>query len=287
MKKFSRWVIFAGIVLVFGALTAFVVPQDSPLDTSETPLLTDFQNQETTISPSRLAGDGLPPAPNENPCLHCHIVGQEIGAWTPLWRWLSFGLTGLIFLFGITRSLKTWDTREQWKPFRVRMAEMVNVADPFGRELDTPAPKWLSRVWYALGGILMVFFVVQGISGIINYYHLDPLVFDPEIDTHAQLILSIKAAHWGIGVFLLVIMLGFNLIGSLLKSAQRSFWATMLIIGGVFGVPSIVQLSRGYFDPELLIPTSHVYAMHAVLISALLANIVIMRFIVTYKPSEE
>ena len=182
MKRLSRWMILAGLVLVLGALTAFNLPQESfSSETSDILFWTSFQHPKTTITTSVSNEENLPPTPNRNPCLHCHIVGYEDGAWTPLYRWLSFGLTGLIFLFGITRSLRTWDTREQWKSLKERISELVNTTDPLGRELDTPAPKWLSRVWYTLGGITLAFFVAQGISGVINAYHLDPLIFDPEI----------------------------------------------------------------------------------------------------------
>lgn len=288
MKKLSRWMVLVGIVLVFGALSAFILPQESSsFDTSEYPFWTSFSNAETTVAASHANQEALPPTPNKNPCLHCHIVGYEDGAWTPLYRWFSFGAVGLIFLFGVTRSLSTWNTREQWKPFRVRLSELVNTTDPLAQELDTPAPQWQRRLWYYLGGTMMVFFVIEIIGGVIGAFHLDPLVFDPEIDTHASLILSIKSAHWGIGVFLLLIMLGFNLIGTLLNSAQRSYWATMFTIGGVLGIPAIIQLSSGYFDPETVILSSHLYALHAVLISALVANIIAMYFIVTYKKSSD
>ncbi len=285
MKKLSRWMILVGVILIFVVLSAFTLPgESSSFDTSEYPFWTSFHSAETTAATFADQGEVLPPTPNKNPCLHCHIVGYQDGAWTPLYRWLSFGTMGLIFLFGITRSLSTWNTREQWKPVGTRMAELVNTTDPLAKQLDEPAPQWQRRLWYALGGITMFFFAIQIISGIIGAYHLDPLVFDPEIDTHASLILSIKNAHWGIGVFLLLTLLVFNLIGILMKSEQRSYWATMLIIAGVFGIPSIIQLTVGYLDPEKIIPSSHLYALHAVLISALVASMTVMYFIVTYKP---
>lgn len=284
MKKHSRWTILLGIILVFVVLSAFTMPwESSSFDTSEYPFWTSFRDSETTTVTFRHQEDILPPTPNKNPCLHCHIVGHESGAWTPLYRWLSFGTMGLIFLFGITRNLSVWKTQEQWKPIGTRISGLVNITDPLSKTLDKPAPQWQRRWWYYLGGITIFFFVIQIISGIIGAYHLDPLVFDPEIDTHVLLILSIKSAHWGIGVFLLIILLGFNLIGILMNSEQRSYWATMLIIGGVFGIPSIIQLSLGYLDPETSISSSHLYALHVVLISALVASITGMWFIVTYK----
>ena len=44
----------------------------------------------------------LPP-PQQDPCLHCHITGENKGLWTPLFRWTIFGVAGLVFAFGIYR----------------------------------------------------------------------------------------------------------------------------------------------------------------------------------------
>jgi hypothetical protein len=288
MKKLSHWMILFGVILVFVAVSAFTMPGElSSFDTGEYPFYASFHSAETIAAISQQQGEFLPPTPKTNPCLHCHIAGQEVGAWTPLYRWLSFGAMGLIFLFGVTRSLSTWNTREQWKPVGARISGLVNTTDPLGKQLDKPAPNWMRRSWYYLGGVALFFFIVQGVSGLVNAAHLDPLVFDPETDTHVQLIFSIKSIHWGVGVFLLLALLVFNLIGTLMNSEQRSYWTTMLIITGVFGIPAIVQLTLGYLDPEMVIPSGHLFALHAVLISALVASIAAMYFIVTYKPSEE
>ena len=282
MKKTSRWVILSGIILVFVALSAFTMPgSSSSPDAHESPLWGNFHDElpAASFSPE---GDFPPPSPNQNPCLHCHIAGSEEGPWTPLYRWISFGIMGLIFAFGMIRSLSTWQTRERWKSVGARVSELVNTTDPLAKTLDEPAPAWTRRAWYYLGGLAGIFFIIQIISGAVNAYHLDPLVFDPEIDTHARLVLNIKNLHWGIGVLLLLTMLGFTLIGTRLNSAQRSFWATMLIVAGVFGIPSIIQLTLAFLDPEQSLPASQVYALHAVLISTLLASLVGMFFIVTH-----
>ena len=98
--------------------------------------------------------------------------------------------------------------------------------------------------------------------------------------------MSIKTTHWGLGILLLGMVLIFNFIGTLMKSELRSWWATMLIITGVFGIPSIIQLSLGFFDPEKIIPSSHLFAYHTMLISALFASVASMYFIITHKKSD-
>ena len=100
MKKLSRWMILLGVLVVVGALTAFTLPGESSssFDTNEYPFWTSFHSAETVDAFSKQQEELSPPTPNRNPCLHCHIVGYEDGPWTPLWRWLSFGTMGLIFL---------------------------------------------------------------------------------------------------------------------------------------------------------------------------------------------
>src|SRR4030042_6209879 len=48
-----------------------------------------------------------PPPPKEEPCLSCHILGQNKGLWTPLARWVLFGGLGIVFAFGVYRSAST------------------------------------------------------------------------------------------------------------------------------------------------------------------------------------
>lgn len=288
MKKISRWIVLIGIVVIFGALTAFIMPQNNASSkTSNSAFWTNFHHPDTIEEINARYEQKAPPAPNQNPCLHCHIIGYEDSPFTPLWRWLSFGTVGLIFLFGMTRNLTTWNARQPWQPYHKQMTEMANTTDPLGADMEKPAPKWARNLWYALGVVTLFFVLPQIASGAVNWYHMDPIVFDPEMDTHAQLVLGIKTIHWGLGILLLVIMLGFNLIGSLLKSGERSFWAIMLIVWSVFGTPAIIQLSLGYLNPETIIPSSHLYALHAVLLSALIANVVAIYVIFTHKPSEE
>ena len=286
MKKLSRRTILLGIFLVFIALSAFTIPgTSSSLGAKEFATWENLGKTETTSATFPQSEGFTPPSPDENPCLHCHIVGQEIGPLTPLYRWFSFGAVGLIFLFGITRNLSTWKTQEKWKPIGARISELINTTDPLSKQLDKPAPQWQRRLWYYLGGLTMLLCLIQIISGVIGAFHYDPLVFDETIDTHASLILSIKATHWGMGIIILVTVLIFNIIGSLLSSEQRSYWVTMLIISAVFGIPAIIQLSVGYLVPDTIIPVSHLYALHIMLISALFASITGLYLIIASKPS--
>jgi hypothetical protein len=287
MKIKSRGIALLGIFLVFVALLVLTTPgKSSAFDAGEYAAWRGFHDAETTAAIQQL-NEFSPPSPNQDPCLHCHIAGQEIGAWTPLYRWFSFGVVGLIFLFGMTRSLSTWNSKEQWMPLGARLSYLVKTSDPLGKQLDKPAPQWLRTLWYFLGGAAMLFLLVQVISGIIGAFHINPFVFDPDTDTHASLILSIKATHWGLGILLLGTVLLFNFIGTLLNSEQRSYWATMLIITGVFGIPAIVQLTLGYLNPETtIIPTSHLYALHIMLISALAPSVAGMYFIISHKNSD-
>ncbi|MCP4142256.1 MAG: hypothetical protein GY755_18615 [Chloroflexi bacterium] len=288
MKKKSRGIALLGIFLVFMALLAFTTPSSSSaFDADEYAAWKSFHDAETTAAIQELS-EFSPPSPDQDPCLHCHISGQEIGEWTPLYRWLSFGMAGFIFLFGMTRSLSTWNRKEQWMPLGARFSDLVKTSDPLGKQLDKPAPQWQRTLWYSLGGAAMLFLLVQLISGIIGAFHINPFVFDPDTDTHASLILSIKATHWGLGILLLGTVLIFNFIGTLLNSEQRSYWVTMLIIGSVLGIPSIVQLTLAYLNPETtIIPISHLYALHIMLISALAPSVAAMYFIITHKESEE
>jgi hypothetical protein len=287
-KYSTSQTIFLGIILIFIAISAFTIPvTTSSLGTNELTAWESFAKVETTTKPLPQSEGFTPPSPDENPCLHCHIVGQEIGPLTPLYRWLSFGAMGMIFLFGITRSLSTWNTKEQWKPVGRRISELVNVNDPLAKTLDKPAPTWQRRLWYYLGGATALFFLIQIISGTIGAFHYSPLVFDEFTDTHSSLILSIKASHWGMGIAILATVLLFTIIGSFFSSEERSYWVIMLILTAVLGIPAIVQLTSGYLSPEVSIPPSNLYALHIMLISTLIATLTGMYLIVAYKKSSD
>jgi hypothetical protein len=207
-----------------------------------------------------------PPAPNTDPCLHCHIKGEEKGIWTPLSRWIVFGSAGLFFAFGMYRSASVWRTRSHWKPITARTAEWVDeryqVSEPLTKALSKPVPLYALRWFYCLGGITAFLFVIQAVTGILLAFYYKPT---PEaayasiqyIETEVRFGAGIRAVHhwaangmivmcvahmlrvfimgafkpprelnWVTGVFLLLMTLVFGFTGYLLPWDQRAFWAT-------------------------------------------------------------
>jgi hypothetical protein len=206
------------------------------------------------------------PPPKQDPCLHCHISGEEKGLWTPLARWVLFGSLGLVFVFGVVRSANVWVTKTPWKPIPVRAAEWVDeryqVSEPLSKVLSKPVPKYALRWFYCLGGITAFLFVIQGITGIMLAFYYQPT---PEaayasiqyIETEVRFGAAIRAIHhwaangmilmctahmlrvfimgafkpprelnWVSGMILLILTLVFGFTGYLLPWDQRAFWAT-------------------------------------------------------------
>lgn len=207
-----------------------------------------------------------PPQPERDPCLHCHIGGEDKGLWTPLARWTLFGGMGLIFALGVYRSASGWITRTPWKPLSVRAAEWVDeryeVSEPLSKVLDKPVPKFALRWWYCLGGITAFLFAIQATTGIMLAFYYKPT---PEaayasiqfIESEVRFGAAVRAIHhwaangmivictahmlrvfimgaykkprelnWISGVVLLLITLVFGFTGYLLPWDQRAFWAT-------------------------------------------------------------
>jgi len=206
------------------------------------------------------------PQPATDPCLHCHISGENTGLWTPLTRWSLFGMAGLIFAFGVVRSTSVWRNRQPWKPYHLRTAEWIDeryeISEPLSKILNKPVPKYALRWWYCLGGITAFLFVVQGITGIMLAFYYKPT---PEaayasiqfIETQVRFGSSVRMIHhwaangmiimciahmlrvfimgafkppremnWMSGVVLLIVTMGFGLTGYLLPWDQRAYWAT-------------------------------------------------------------
>ncbi len=207
----------------------------------------------------------LPP-PEKDPCLHCHISGENTGLWTPLARWAVFGTAGMIFFLGIYRSTSVWKNRIPWKPLTTRTAEWVDeryeISEPLSKVLNKPVPKYALRWWYCLGGITAFLFVTQAVTGIMLAFYYTPT---PEaaytsiqfIETQVRFGAATRMIHhwaangmiimciahmlrvfimgaykpprelnWVSGVILLVITLAFGFTGYLLPWDQRAFWAT-------------------------------------------------------------
>jgi cytochrome b6 len=224
-----------------------------------------------------------PPPPKQEPCLSCHILGQNKGVWTPLARWTLFGSLGLLFVFGVYRSANTWVTRSPWKPLTRRAADWVDerykISEPLTKILKKPVPKYALHWWYCLGGITAFLFVVQGITGILLAFYYKPT---PEaayssilyIESQVYFGSAIRAIHhwcanamivmcvahmlrvfimgsyksprelnWVSGVLLLVLTLVFGFTGYLLPWDQRAFWATTVGSEIAGAIPAIGNLA--------------------------------------------
>lgn len=224
----------------------------------------------------------LPP-PKQDPCLHCHIKGENKNLWTPLARWAIFGSMGLIFAFGMYRTGSIIVNRSPWKPFSLRAAEWVDeryeLSEPLTKVLKKPVPKYALRWFYCLGGITAFLFFIQGLTGIMLAFYYKPT---PDaayasiqyIETQVRFGAAIRAIHhwaangmilmctahmlrvfimgaykkprelnWVSGVLLLVLTLGFGFTGYLLPWDQRAFWATTVGSEIAGAVPIIGNLA--------------------------------------------
>lgn len=229
-----------------------------------------FENVSLTASdkgpPLAISMSAEIPPPLKDPCLHCHITGENTNLWTPLIRWSLFGMAGLVFVYGMYRSSSAWFTRKPWRSFSMRTVEWVDeryqITEPLSKVLAKPVPKFATRWWYCLGGITAFLFVLQGITGIMLAFYYNPT---PEgayqsiqfIETQVRFGASIRMIHhwaangmvvmcfahlarvfimgaykpprelnWVSGAFLLLLTLAFGFTGYLLPWDQRAFWAT-------------------------------------------------------------
>ncbi len=206
------------------------------------------------------------PLPGYDPCLHCHIQGEEKGLWTPLARWVLFGTMGVIFGIGIYRSVSVWTARKPWKPIGRRTLdwfdERYEISGLLSKLLSKPVPKYARRWWYCLGGMTAFLFAIQGFTGIMLAFYYKPT---PEaayssiqfIEEQVRFGASIRAIHhwsangmivlclahmmrvfimgaykkprelnWVSGAMLLILTLFFGFTGYLLPWDQRAYWAT-------------------------------------------------------------
>jgi hypothetical protein len=217
-------------------------------------------------SPAAIPQASIQPPTNQDPCLHCHIIGEDTGIWTPVSRWLLFGTAGLIFVFGLYRQASVWVTRSPWVPLTPRAARWVDeryqVSEPLTKVLNKPVPRYALRWYYCLGGITAFLFAIQAATGIMLAFYYKPT---PEaayasiqfIENEVRFGASIRAIHhwaangmivmciahmlrvfimgafkpprefnWVSGVFLFGVTLAFGFTGYLLPWDQRAFWAT-------------------------------------------------------------
>ena len=120
-----------GVALAAGALLLAVTIH---VQASSPPEETDWSLVETS------AASATVPLPNQDPCLHCHILGENKNLWMPLARWTVFGTLGLVFVFGVYRSASVWKQRKPWKPLTARAVEWVDER----YEVSAPLSKILS-----------------------------------------------------------------------------------------------------------------------------------------------
>lgn len=222
------------------------------------------------------------PPPKQEPCLSCHISGQETNLWMPVGRWAIFGTFGLIFVFGIYRSASVWKQRKPWVPLTTRAADWVDkryaVREPMTKILNKPVPKYALRWFYCLGGITAFLFVVQAVTGIMLAFYYKPTAAEAYasiqfIETQVRFGAAIRMIHswsangmivmcmahmlrvfimgaykaprelnWISGAFLLVLTLVFGFTGYLLPWDQRAYWATTVGTDIAGAVPAIGSL---------------------------------------------
>jgi hypothetical protein len=287
MRLFSpkRFGLFFMLVVALG-LFIFITAHaraNTPVigDTSNAPPSPNWALAESSSSSPALVV--TPPPAAQEPCLSCHILGQNKGLWTPLARWVLFGGLGLVFVLGVYRSASTWVTRSPWKPFANRAADWVDdrykISEPLTKVLKKPVPKYALRWFYCLGGITAFLFIVQSITGILLAFYYKPT---PDaayasiqyIESHVYFGSAIRAIHhwcangmivvcfahmlrvfimgaykrprelnWVSGVLLFVLTLVFGFTGYLLPWDQRAFWATTVGSEIAGAIPAIGNLA--------------------------------------------
>lgn len=221
--------------------------------------------------------------PEKDTCFHCHVSGSFENLWTPLGRWLVFGLAGVVFLFGFTRSVSVWQSKSIWKPIPTRVLAWVDeryqLTDALEPILSKPVPKWQQRWYYCLGGLTFFFFGVQVITGIMLAFYYQPtpdaayasIVFiEEEVllgsavrmihhwSANAMIVLAFahmlrvfimgaykppRELNWVSGIILLTGTLAFGFTGYLLPWDQRAFWATTVGTDIAGSIPVIGDLA--------------------------------------------
>lgn len=233
------------------------------------------------------AGAEEPPPPERDTCMHCHLSGAIEDLWAPAWRWLVFGTTGLLFVYGSYRAGSAWVTRKPWRPIWARVTDWLDeryqVVEPAKKLLSKPVPRFATRWMYCLGGITFLLFLIQVVTGILLAFYYKPT---PEeayasiqfIENEVRFGASIRAIHhwsangmvimvvahmlrvfimgafkpprelnWVSGVVLLLLTFFFGLTGYLLPWDQRAYWATTVATEIAGGVPQLGELVLVFF----------------------------------------
>jgi cytochrome b6 len=277
--------IILGIILLFLGVTrghATAPPPSELPDWEQVAASADLTSAHPDLPMMRVEGAVTQP-PNQDPCLHCHIKGEEKGLWTPLARWVVFGTAGLFFIFGIVRNATVWKNRAPWKTLTSRVVDWVEeryeIADPLSKFLSKPVPDWQRHWWYCLGGITAFLFFVQGFTGILLAFYYKPtpdaaytsiqfieeqVRFGSAIrmihhwSANGMVVMCIahmmrvfisgafkspRELNWVSGMILLIMTLGFGLTGYLLPWDQRAFWATTVASEIAGALPVIGDLA--------------------------------------------
>jgi len=274
MKSYYRWrkgiiagsLVAVGLLVVITSMTHANSATQAQRESGTGTAPFDWTALNALISETDDPVGSITPPPATDPCLHCHISGENKGLWTPLARWALFGSLGLVFVLGVYRSATVWKTRRRWKPLTERSLEWVDeryeISEPMTKILKKPVPKYATRWFYCLGGITAFLFVVQGVTGIMLAFYYKPT---PDaafasiqfIESQVRFGASIRMVHhwaangmivmciahmlrvfimgafkpprelnWVSGVVLLVVTLLFGLTGYLLPWDQTAYWAT-------------------------------------------------------------
>ena len=272
MTKLARRLLYFTLVLcvlLFSAAAVHAVTAPSPEQPPDSALIVD------------------PPAVGSNPekdtCFHCHVSGSFENLWTPLSRWIVFGVAGVVFLFGFARSVSVWQTKSAWKPIPTRMMSWIDERYDLSEDLEPilskPVPKWQQRWYYCLGGLTFFFFGIQVVTGIMLAFYYQPtaqaayasiLFIEEEVflgsavrmihhwSANAMIVLAFahmlrvfimgaykppRELNWISGVLLLTMTLAFGFTGYLLPWDQRAYWATTVGTDIAGSIPVIGDLA--------------------------------------------
>ena len=197
----------------------------------------------------------LPPPPEQDPCLHCHIAGSIENEWSPISRWLVFGAMGFTFVFGLSRNFIVWRTREVWHY------------------------RWM----YYFSSITALVFVFSAITGIIGL-----ILNNSTLEILVRVETIIKAIHWGCGIILFITTLGLSFAGALLPGYQRPFWGMIFIAEIIGSTIAIANLSFAFLYADWHIPPSpsRLYGFHMLLIPMAIASLMSIYIMMQRKRGE-
>jgi hypothetical protein len=247
MKNLPHRFIIIGITLVI--LATLIATTEGKAEVPQPPIdHPDWAGIDLPLgSISHISDSTLPPLPEQNPCLHCHIAGEIYWEWSPISRWFVFGAMVLTFSFGLSRNAIVWKTRERWQH------------------------RWMEL----FSKITVVLLILQLIIGIV-------LGILSAIETESLLgvITIIKAIHWWGGIAFFIAAMGLSFAGALLPGYQRPFWAAILIIGALGSSYAFAHLSFAYLYAEWSIPPSpaRLFIFHTLLSPLAIAGIMSIYF---------